>query len=188
MIRKNQRLLQLVQQLAKDKNASSAIIQRKLQAGQQLIQQHQPCRQVYIIQSGVVKCFVTEDNGKEYILEFLGEGEVLGEIEALRKTPAFSSVEALTPLVLYAMSTSQFHHFLQTMPEFSKVILELLATRVANAALKSATQQLYTISHTLPQLLSALQAQGIHFTKQDLSQYLGISVRSLNRLLKTIEN
>jgi hypothetical protein len=46
---------------------------------------------MYFIRSGIVKCTFAEDQDKEYILEFLGEGEILGEIEAICKTPAMSS-------------------------------------------------------------------------------------------------
>jgi CRP-like cAMP-binding protein len=139
---------------------------------------------MYIIKSGVVKCFITEENGKDYILEFLGEGEALGEIEAIRHTAGICTVEAVTPLIVYKMSNVQFLHFLRTRPDFNAAVMDLLATRVANTATKGARQQLYTLSHTLRQLLSALTAQHITFTKQHLSDYLGISIRSLNRLLK----
>jgi len=70
------------------------------------------------------------------------------------------------------------------MPDLNSCIIELLATRVYNSSLKSARQQLYTPSKLLPQLLMALNAQQITFTKQDLAEYMGIEVRSLNRLLK----
>lgn len=31
-----------------------------------------------IVKEGITKCFFTEDNDKEYILEFLGKGEIIG--------------------------------------------------------------------------------------------------------------
>lgn len=128
--------------------------------------------------------FYYGENDKEYILEFLGEGEVLGEIEAIRKQKTICAVEAVTPLTVYIMSHAEFLHGIQTQPDFNKAILELLATRVANSSIKSARQQLYTLSEILPQLLAMLDAQKITFTKQDLAGYMGITVRSLNRLLK----
>ncbi|MRG48796.1 cyclic nucleotide-binding domain-containing protein [Chitinophaga sp. SYP-B3965] len=178
MIRKNLQLLQLMETL------EGKTIQRNISVGQRLIHQGESLTNVYIIRSGIAKCFITEDNGKDYILEFLGEGEVLGEIEAIRKQQTLCSVEAVTPLVVYIMSNAQFLDLLRTMPDFNIVILELLATRVANSSIKSARQQLYTLSEILPQLLTMLDAQKITFTKQDLAEYVGISVRSLNRLLK----
>jgi CRP-like cAMP-binding protein len=43
------------------------------------------------------------------------------------------------------------------------------------------------LSHSLVQLVKALDAGQIVFTKQDLSSYLGISPRSLNRLLSQLK-
>ncbi|SFE07771.1 cAMP-binding domain of CRP or a regulatory subunit of cAMP-dependent protein kinases [Chitinophaga sp. CF118] len=170
--------------LSEKEGSKNAIMVRELYAGQKLIYQDQQSLSICVIKSGIAKCFITEDNGKDYILEFLGEGEIVGEIEAIRNQRAICSVEALTPVSIYTMSNVQFMHFVKTMPDFSAVIVELLATRVSNSSIKGARQQLYTLSQILPQLLSALNAQQITFTKQDLSEYMGISVRSLNRLLK----
>lgn len=184
MIRTNLQLRNLMEELAVDDNTKSAITLRHLQPKQRLIVQDQALQNVYIIKSGVMKCFITENNEKDYILVFLGEGEILGEIEAIRHTRATCTVEAITPLTVYTISSMQFHHFFKTLPAFSAIVLELMATRLALISEKAARQQLYTLSEILPQLLTALESQQITFTKQDLSEYLGISVRSLNRLLK----
>jgi len=184
MIRKNLQLLQLMERLAEAAGSKGAITLRHFHARHRLIHQDQAGQQVYVIKSGITKAFITEDNGKDFILEFLGEGEALGELEAIRGQGAISSVEAVTPLSVYTMSNAQFLYFLRTQADLNAIIMEMLATRVANSAIRGARQQLYTLSELLPQLRSELDSQGMTFTKQDLSEYLGISVRSLNRLLK----
>lgn len=181
MIRKNHNLLSLISSLAEK---SEAITLRNYEPGQRIIQQDQECHSVYIIKCGVAKCLITEDNDKDYILEFLGEGEIVGEIEAIKNQRATCSIQAITTASTYTMSNAQFNHLLKTMPEFNSIIVELLATRVYNSSVKSARQQLHTQAQILPQLLKALNAQQITFTKQDLAEYMGIEVRSLNRLLK----
>ncbi|WP_343670905.1 Crp/Fnr family transcriptional regulator [Chitinophaga sp.] len=182
MIQTNSALLQLINDMLPA--AGGAITVRQFDAGQRFIFQGQEILQVYIIRAGVVKPLITEENGKEYILEFLGEGEMLGEVEAIRGTKTICSVDAVTPVSLYAMGVGQFHYFLQTIPAFNNLVMRLLATRVANSSVKMARQQLYTMAELLPQLQKMLAAQQIGFTKQDLAGYMGISVRSLNRLLK----
>lgn len=173
-----------MEELTGNESTGNAITLRTLQPKQRLIVQDQALQSVYVIRSGVTKCFITENNERDYILDFLGEGEILGEIEAIRHTRATCTIEAITPLTVYTMTSVQFHHFFKTLPAFGSVVLELIATRLARISEKAARQQLYTLSEILPQLLSALESQQITFTKQDLSEYLGISVRSLNRLLK----
>jgi len=187
MIKTNVKLLRLMEELAESEGTRGAITLRDLQPGQRLIAQDQTLANVYIIKSGVTKCFITEENEKDYILDFLGEGEILGEIEAIRHTRAGCTIEAITPLTVYTMSSAQFRHFMESVPAFNAIVFELVVTRVSRISEKAARQQLYTLAEILPQLLSALQSQQITFTKQDLSEYLGISVRSLNRLLKDID-
>jgi CRP-like cAMP-binding protein len=187
MIRTNLKLLQLTDSLAVNAGSKEALVQRNFPERQRLITQDHQHSSVYVIKSGIAKCYITEANGKDYILDFLGEGEMLGEMEALRHTPGMCTVEAVTLLTVYKMSNIQFGHFLRTQPDFNAAVMELLATRLANTAIKGARQQLYTLSHSLRQLLTALNSQHITFTKQHLSEYLGISIRSLNRLLKDID-
>jgi len=173
-----------MEDLAGNEGTRNAITLRELRPKQRLISQDQALSNVYIIKSGVIKCYITEENAKDYILDFLGEGEVLGEIEAIRHTRAGCTIEAITPLTVYTISSAQFRHFMETVPAFNAILFELVVTRVSRISEKAARQQLYTLAEILPQLLSALESQQITFTKQDLSEYLGISVRSLNRLLK----
>ena len=168
MIRKNWQLLNLVEQLA---TTSGAIMLRDYSAGQRVVHQDEHISSVYIIRSGVAKCFITEDNGKDYILEFLGEGEIVGEIEAIRNQPAICTVEALTPLSIYTTSHVQFMHFVKTMPDFNAAVIELLATRVSNSSVKGARQQLYTLSEILPQLLDVLNTQQITLPSLSSSVY-----------------
>lgn len=186
MIRKNEFLLSRMAELEQNPATGGSINHRQIAAHQRFIHQHEPSHSVYVIRNGIVKCFITAENGKDYIVEFLGEGESIGEIEAIRQMPAICTVEALTPLSVYVIRNEQFLHFLRTHPDFSIAFLELLATRVSNTSIKTAKQQLYTQSEILPQLLHALQSQQIQFTKQDLAEYMGISVRSLNRLLQDV--
>nr|WP_309762511.1 helix-turn-helix domain-containing protein [Chryseobacterium sp. SORGH_AS_1175] len=48
-------------------------------------------------------------------------------------------------------------------------------------------QQLHTTEHTLSQLLD-LKSREMEISKEDMAAYLGITVRSLNRALKEIQD
>jgi len=188
MIRKSPIFLQLLDKLMSDGATMATIAIQELPPKRRLIQQEKNTRSVYIIRKGIVKCFIAEENGKEYILEFLGEGEILGELEAIRKTTGMATVESLTTVTVVKIDKVLFLQLLTEHSEFNRAVLELMAGRLANTAIRASRQQLYTLSHSLAQLLAVLDAGGVMFTKKDLSGYLGISVRSLNRLLKGRKN
>jgi len=184
MIRKSPIFLQLLDKLVSDGAPRGSIDILEFPKKRLLIEQRKNIRNVLVIRSGVVKCYIAEDNGKEYILEFLGEGEILGEIEVIRKTPGMATVASLTSVSVFKIDKSFFLQLLKTDAAFNQAVLELMATRLVNTAMRASRQQLYTLSYNLSQLTKILQEGQIAFTKNDLSDYLGISKRSLNRLLK----
>lgn len=154
--------------------------------GQVLLQQDGQPRHAYVIKKGIAKCYITEENGKDYILEFFGEGEIIGELELLRQTTNLSSVQAVTGLLLYKVEGSIFRQLLEKDVHFNHIILKELATRVSQLAIRVSYQQLYPLEYTLLKLLSLFAHQDIPFSKQDLADYLAITVRSLNRTLKQL--
>ena len=184
MIRKRPAILRIIDELAGDGQMGQTILVRNFHRGHLLIGQGAVTTNVFFIKSGIVKCSFAEDNGKEYILEFLGEGEVLGELEAITKAPAMSSVRAISDLSVYMFDKTTFLDLLRRNEAFNREILELMAVRLTDTALRSARQQLNPLEHNLTQLLAALEYEKLPCTKQEIADYLGITLRSLNRLLK----
>lgn len=46
-----------------------------------------------LIRSGITKCYFIEENDKEYIVEFLGKGEIIGEIEVIKMFLVFAPLK-----------------------------------------------------------------------------------------------
>jgi CRP-like cAMP-binding protein len=184
MVRKSPTLLRTIEELGAGGREGRAMLLRQVPKGEMLVRQGEDTAKVLVIRSGIVKCYITEDNEKEYILEFMGEGEVLGEIEAICRTPAMCNVQTLTDVGVYQVDKPSFLDLLAKHPAFNAAILGLMAVRLANTATRAARQQLYTLDYSLSQLLAVLEREKIPVTKQDLADYLGISLRSLNRVLK----
>jgi CRP-like cAMP-binding protein len=184
MIRKSPALLSIIDGLAGAGQTGQHILQRKFSRGHLLIRQGTAINTIYFIQSGVVKCSFTEDNDKEFILEFLGEGEALGELEAFTNASAMSSVQAISDLGVYMMEKASFLDLIRKSEVFNLAILELMAIRLTDTAVRSARQQLNPLEQNLTQLLDALEHEKLPCTKQELADYLGITLRSLNRMLK----
>lgn len=181
MIKTNQPLINFTEQLP-------GIQKLQYRPGHKLIRQDQKPLHVYFIKSGVAKCYITENNGKDYILEFFGEGEVAGEMELIRDKPALCTIEAITGLQVYKMDGAAFLHLLETDKRFNRMIMEALARRLSESASRASYQQLYPVEYTLLKLLSLFSDQEIPLSKQNLADYLAVSVRSLNRTLKQLRD
>ncbi|QCR24969.1 Crp/Fnr family transcriptional regulator [Pontibacter sp. SGAir0037] len=186
MLRTNVSFLSFTGQLYAKQEQEESISLKTFPAGSLLLQQGGSASKVFIVKSGITKCFFSEENGKDYILEFLGEGEIVGEIEFLKQIPCLCHVEAVTEVEAYAISLPFFKSLLETNLELNKLLLDELAERIINTSSRASFQQLYTVEHGLKKLLQLQSKLNIHIPKEDMAAYLGITLRSLNRALKNV--
>lgn len=73
MLRTNQSFLAYVKERYDQQERKEDIIIKKYAKGQRLLCQNETANKVMLIQEGITKCYFTENNDKDYILEFLGK-------------------------------------------------------------------------------------------------------------------
>ncbi|AZA89153.1 DNA-binding transcriptional activator YeiL [Chryseobacterium nakagawai] len=186
MLRTNQSFLSHLEDLYHKQTGGNIILQ-SFSEGQKLLIQDQSVARVMLIKEGITKCYFEEENGKEYIVEFLGSGEILGEVELIKNIPCLCNIEALTEVLVYTISLTYFNELIQKDLILNNLLLNSFADRIINTSSRASYQQLYTVEHTLTQLLKMQVKQNIQISKEDMAAYLGITVRSLNRILKDLK-
>lgn len=186
MLRKNSAFLSFIEGLYFNQQRQEDIILKTYSKDSLLLKQGERATKVNIIKEGIIKCFFNEENDKHYILEFMGEGEILGEIEVIKKIPCLNNVKALTVVNAYVISIPYFRSLLEKNLELNTLLLEELAERIINTSSRASYQQLYTIEHTLTKLMELQSQQQITISKDDMAAYLGVTRRSLNRALKNL--
>lgn len=186
MIRTNTYILEEIRRLATIPSSDWTILKRTVKAGQRLIWQGDAPKHVYCLIDGLAKCFITEENGQDFLLEFLGEGEIIGELEMLREKEYMSNIEALTDLSFYQISNPDFMAMLEKLPQFNKLVLVELANRVTQTAKRASYQQVYPLEYAVLKILYVFSENEQSISKKDMADYLGISTRSLNRVLKQL--
>lgn len=184
MIRHNQELLAYISQI---RHSTSFISEKKLLQKERIIVQGEKLSHLYIIKSGIVKCFITENNGKDYILEFLGEGEIIGELEIINNSQSLTNVETLTDIEVFKIPNQHFIELLKANWSLNYLILKELAMRIVQTASRASYQQNYPLEYSILKLIYLFSVQPLKLSKQDLADYLGITVRSLNRTLLTLQ-
>ena len=185
MLRTNQSFLGYVQELYEQQERKENIIVKQYAKGQKLFSQNEKATKIMLVKEGITKCFFTENNDKEYILEFLGKGEIIGEIEFIRKIICLCNIEAMTDVTVYAITPDYFSELIKSDLTLNNLLLDDFAERIINTASRASYQQLYTIEHSLGKLLELQSKQEISISKEDMASYLGVTVRSLNRAFKT---
>lgn len=188
MLRTNQSFLDYVSNLYEKQNRKEDIIVRSFEEGELLVSQDEEVNKVILLREGIVKCSLTEKNGKEYILEFSGSGEIIGELESIREVKALCTIEALTAVKVYSISIPYFRKLLKEDIVFNGFLLNVFAERISNTSSRASYQQLYTVEESLNRLLELQSEQDIKISKENMAAYLGVSVRSLNRSLKSLLN
>lgn len=186
MLRTNQFFLDYLEQLYLKQMRKEDIVIKSFPKGKRLFEQHEKVTKIMLIKEGITKCFFTEENDKSYIVEFLSRGEILGEIELIRKIPCLCSIEAITDVVVYAISLPYFSSLLSTDIHLNNLLLDVFAGRIVNTSSRASYQQLYTTEYTLIKLLDLQEKHDIEISREEKAAYLGITIRSLNRALKEL--
>ena len=84
-----------------------------------VFRQGQPADRLYIIRSGEVKV-VSEENGRQRLLNHLGEGDYFGERALILEEPRLASVIATQPTECFSLSRENFHELLKMAPQIKE--------------------------------------------------------------------
>ncbi|NIG54726.1 Crp/Fnr family transcriptional regulator [Chitinophaga sp. Cy-1792] len=187
MLRTNEFFLLFIEKLYEQQAKGGHISLKTYTPGEFLLLQQEQPRNVFILKSGITKCYISEDNGKDYIFEFLGIGQIMGELEVIRDARYLCSVEAITAVAAYVVSVQLFRELLQQEQEFKNMVISELADRLYNTCTRISSQQLYTLEHALKNLLQVQEQQQLKISKENMAAYLGVTIRSLNRALKNLQ-
>jgi CRP-like cAMP-binding protein len=183
MIRTNRELLDFVCK----HHTSAAISEQTYSPFQTIIEQGKRLNSVYIIKSGIAKCFLTEENGNDFVEEFFGEGEIVGEIEIINNHISICEISAITELSVYKISATDFKQLLDKDKVFNQLILRALSAKIHYKASRHAHNHLHDVEANLLRLQKEFPEMFDAIPKLDIANYLGVTLRSLNRSLSNLK-
>ena len=186
MLRTNQTFLDYLEGLYSSEEHKGNIILESFEKGNKILVQNQISTKIMLVKSGITKCYFVEENGKEYIVEFMGKGEIIGEIEVIKNVPCICSIEAITEVTVYSMSIPYFQALIKKDLTLNNLLLDVFAERIFNTSSRASYQQLHKTEHTLSQLLE-VKSREMEISKEDMATYLGTTVESLNRALEELQ-
>jgi len=187
MLRTNQPFLDYLEKLYENQDHKGNIVLKSFEKGDKILTQNEVSTKIMLVKSGITKCYFVEENDKEYIVEFLGKGEIVGEIEVIKNVPCLCSIEAITEVTVYSMTIPYFQSLIKNDLTLNNFLLDVFADRIVNTSSRASYQQLHTTEHTLSQLLE-VKSKEMKISKEDMAAYLGTTVRSLNRAMKELKD
>ncbi|WP_442587193.1 Crp/Fnr family transcriptional regulator [Pedobacter sp. AW31-3R] len=143
---------------------------------------------VYIMKSGIVKCYLTTDTGNNFIQEFFGQGELFGEIELMDDSYCYCTIAALNDVTIYKIQKAEFLKLLDEDKKFNRLFIEALISKLKYKATRHSYNQSHIIEDKLTRLKSKFPDLEKVLSKQDIADYLGITLRALNRAIKGMAN
>lgn len=158
-----------------------------------LINEGEQSEHMYVILSGQVKVYCSDDTGREITLNFMGPGEFFGELSVIGNTPRSASVMTTQPSALSFVSREAFRSYLADHPEIAYKFLRLLAVRVrelTDLVKNLALNDVYgRVTRALLQL--AEERDGVlvvtqKLTHQDIANMVGASREMVSRIMKEL--
>ncbi|TDC90039.1 Crp/Fnr family transcriptional regulator [Actinomadura sp. 7K507] len=103
-----------------------------IRQGAFLMREHTRASQVFVLRAGAVKVWVDRD-GETAILDILGPGDLVGELEAVDGGVRHANVEALTRVEALVLPRGQFRSVLDDHPGSAWAVAAVLAERLRDS-------------------------------------------------------
>ncbi len=148
---------------------------------------------LYAILSGKVKIYLSDDEGKEIIINIQGVGEYFGELALLDDSPRSASVMTIEPCKLAIISKIAFDECLEANPQIALRVIRGLSTRLRDLTdnVKSlALMDVYgRVARTLLDLAEDENGEQVvrqRLTQRDIANMVGASREMVSRILKDL--
>ena len=149
-------------------------------------------RFLYFIRSGKVKTFKTHDQGKEYIIELLKDGDFLGYVDLLKSTAHAETAAAMEDTDIVLIPKDDFLALIQANRDVSSQMIKMLANNITekeeqllNLAYNSVRKR---VADALILLSQKEDNKSFHVLREDLARIVGTAKESVIRMLTEFKN
>ena len=181
-------LAPLAEQTLRDIAATGVI--RAFPKGAVLINEGDNSDSLFIILTGRVRIFSSNTHGREFVIDFQGPGDYVGEM-TLDGEPRSASVNTVEPTTCAVISRARVRDFLLAHPDFAEHLIRKLIHRVRVTTDNVKSLALSDVYGRLARLLDILAPPGAgdrvvpeRLTQQDIADRVGASRDMISKLLK----
>jgi len=147
---------------------------------------------LFVILSGRVKIFSSNEAGREFVIDFQGPGEYVGEM-SLDGAPRSASVITVEPTTCAVVNRAQFRDFILAHPDFAMHLIERLIHRVRvttgnlkSLALSDVYGRLVRLLYALAKDVDGRQVVPEKLTQQEIADRVGASRDMIGKLMKDL--
>jgi CRP/FNR family cyclic AMP-dependent transcriptional regulator len=147
---------------------------------------------LFVILSGRVKVYSSNEAGREFVIDFHGAGEYVGEM-TLDGEPRSASVMTVEATTCAVVNRAQFRDFILAHPDFAMHLIDRLIHRLRvttgnlkSLALSDVYGRLVRLLNTLSQDVDGKSVVPEKLTQQDIADRVGASRDMIGKLMKDL--
>ena len=158
-----------------------------------IINENDVADSLYVIESGKVKVYCSDKNGKEFIMNTLAGGDYFGELALLdddRRSAAVRTMEKADFCIIYKQD---FNQVLDQHPNIAKTLIRNITRRVRALTEKVKSLALQDVYGRVTKVLNSLATERNDefyveekLTQQDIADRVGASREMVARILKDL--
>ncbi|XCF05211.1 Crp/Fnr family transcriptional regulator [Tamlana crocina] len=160
---------------------------KKVKAGHQVVKFNEVPTKVYLLVSGIIRCYLSSESGKEYNKSFYFPTSFMGPLTALvKKQPSRFVFESISECELYEVDYAQLMQLYKkstALKVFYSRVLEMVymqyEKRLVDLISLNATQRYLELRKQNPNIDSLI-------SQYHIASYLGITPVQLSRIRKKI--
>ena len=139
---------------------------------------------LYLIIEGKAKLYITHENGKVSLLNFIEAPSFVGELELLKAEKYSIGVQTSTKVICLAVPIQTCKNHLLEDPVFLRHLSLFLSKKTHLLSFKSVQTQIYPLENRLASFILLSAEDDFYKEKHtEVSEYLGVSYRHLLHVL-----
>ena len=149
---------------------------------------------LYVILSGRVKVFLSDENGKEFILSTIGPGDYFGEV-ALDGGPRSASIMTQEACRFFVIPKAEVRALIEHHPDFARDLIGRLICKVCNLADSVYNLALMSVYCRLLKFIEEHAVQRAdgrivteRLTQHEIAASIGASREMVSRLINDLTN
>lgn len=139
---------------------------------------------LFYVMEGKAKIYVTHQNGKVSLINFVNANDYIGEMELLNDVYYTKGIQASTKTICFAISFHRYRPQLLDDAKFLRELTKFLSVKATQMAAKYSQSLAFPLENRLADFILQTADKGIYKEKHvTVCDYLGVSYRHLLHVL-----
>ena len=152
----------------------------KFNSEEKILQEGEEIRSLYYLTDGRAKLFLSHENGRISLINFLNAPCFIGEMELLGAQETANGVTAITPCTCYAVNIEKCRDMMLNDVKFLRHLCLFLSQKAINNTYNYSRNQSYPLEVRLANFILLTSCNRMYREKHtEVSEFLGVTYRHL---------